>query len=546
MTDRIGQRFGYYRVTKLLWEDGFAQVYEGQHVFVGTQAAIKLPAQPTAFDTESSKYFAAEMRVLAPFNHPYIARILDAGVERMTPYLVMDYPAGGTLQTKHPQGAILPLPLILRYVQQAASALQYAHAQGVVHRDVKPQNVWLGATNDILLSGFDLASINASSSSHDDHFAGRAVAYIAPEQCMGRPRRASDQYALALMVYEWLTGELPFSGAVGDILSSKVLKPVPPLHKKVPGIAPEIEAVVLKALEIQPEARFPSVQAFAKAFEQACGPHLAPTPHVVPGGRFGNYSLMRFLDGGYFAEVWLGVHVGGEWQAAIKILRARPTLEEQELFRQEAKTVAALVHPNIVRLLEFGMEGTIPFLVMDHAPNGSLRTCHPEGMPLPLDLVRVYVRQVAAALQHAHDHHVLHRDVKPANMLLGRNHEVLLSDFGIAIGTPSRSPGPQDAAGTLAYMAPEQFHGLAVRATDQYALGITVYEWLTGMRPFRGTPDEITGQQLRNAPRPLREHLPTLSPLVEEVVLISLAKDPMQRFGSMRAFANAFEQACWS
>src|SRR5205823_13059117 len=146
---------------------------------------------------------------------------------------------------------------------------------------------------------------------------------------------------------------------------------------------------------------------------------------------------------------------------------------------------------------------------------------------------------------------IIHRDIKPENMLLGRNNEVLLSDFGIALVTENilaqsmRQANSEVAtAGSVAYMAPEQIQGKPCPASDQYALAVVVYEWLCAVRPFNGSYMEVAAQHM-HAPVPsLREKLPTISPDVERVVLTALAKDPNQRFGSVQAFANAFEQAC--
>ncbi len=116
-----------------------------------------------------------------------------------------------------------------------------------------------------------------------------------------------------------------------------------------------------------------------------------------------------------------------------------------------------MTHPHIVRVLDFGVENMTPFLVMEYAPHGTLRQRHPRATKLPLPLIVSYVNQIAGALQYAHDQWLIHRDVKPENMLLGRNNEVLLSDFGIAtIAHTSRSLQTQDISGTISYMAPEQ------------------------------------------------------------------------------------------
>ncbi len=263
------------------------------------------------------------------------------------------------------------------------------------------------------------------------------------------------------------------------------------------------------------------------------------------GQQFGNYRLVRLLGKGGFAEVYLGVHLYLGTQAALKLLHTQlASAGEVEKFRVEARTVATLVHPHIVRVLDFGVQEGTPFLVMDYAPNGSLRQMFPPGKPIAPALLALSVRQVAEALQYAHDQRLIHRDVKPENMLLGRNNEVLLTDFGIAtVSQTSSQQSTQAIAGTAAYMAPEQLQGHPRPASDQYALGVAVYEWLSGERPFHGSFTEIASQHILVPPPPLRAKLPMLSPAVEQVVLTALAKDPKERFGSMRAFATAFEQA---
>ena len=188
----------------------------------------------------------------------------------------------------------------------------------------------------------------------------------------------------------------------------------------------------------------------------------------------------------------------------------------------------------------------VPFLVIDYAPNGTLRQRYPKGSLVPLPVIVSSVKQVADALQYAHEQKFIHRDVKPENMLLGRRQEVLLSDFGIATiahSTSSLNVSAEGTSGTLAYMAPEQIEGHPRPASDQYALGVVVYEWLCGERPFEGSVSEVMAQHLSMPPLPLRERMPAIPPEVEQVVLRALAKDPKARFASVADFATALEQA---
>src|SRR6266581_5873716 len=263
------------------------------------------------------------------------------------------------------------------------------------------------------------------------------------------------------------------------------------------------------------------------------------------GHQLGNYRLIRLLGHGGFADVYLGEHIHLNTLAAIKMLDARLTGDEITQFRNEARTIARLEHPHIVRVLDFGVEDRLPFLVMSYAPNGTLRQRHPKGTRLSPGEVLPYIKQVADALQYAHNEKLIHRDVKPENMLLDRNNQIMLSDFGLAMASYSSSQeSPRDVAGTIAYMAPEQTRGKPRPASDQYALGIVAYEWLCGTRPFNGSYQEIAVQQVLNPPQALHEHEPTVSPALETVILKALAKDPLQRFACMLDFADAFEQAC--
>ena len=265
------------------------------------------------------------------------------------------------------------------------------------------------------------------------------------------------------------------------------------------------------------------------------------------GQQLGSYRLMRLLGQGGFADVYLGEHIYLKTAAAIRVLQMRLIKEDMEDFLNEARTIASLKHPYIVRVLDFGVDDSTPFLVMDYAPMGTLRQRYPKGTRMSPTTIVPYVKQVAAALQYAHNKKLIHRDIKPENMLLESDNDILLSDFGIAIvAQSSRYQNTQDTVGTLAYMAPEQIQGRPRQASDQYSLAIVAYEWLCGDRPFHGNFTEIAVQHTIAPPPPLHEKVPGISPAVEQVVLTALAKDPHQRFATIQAFATALEQASQS
>ncbi|GHO54383.1 serine/threonine protein kinase [Ktedonobacter robiniae] len=265
------------------------------------------------------------------------------------------------------------------------------------------------------------------------------------------------------------------------------------------------------------------------------------------GQILGNYKLIRLLGQGGFADVYLGEHIHLKSLAAIKVLYTRLTDELKESFLNEARILAHLTHPHIIHILDFGLEANgTPFLVMEYAPHGTVRRRYPSSTKLPLATVVAYIKQIADGLQYAHDQKLIHRDLKPDNLLIGQKEELLLSDFGVAIisqtTTHSRTT-EKGIAGTITYMAPEQLQGKPQFASDQYGLGIIAYEWLCGTRPFQGTVVEVFNQHLAVPPAPLHQYVPALSPDVEQVVLTALAKEPDKRFANVKAFALALEQA---
>lgn len=280
MTDRAGQQLGNYRLLRFIGEGGFSDVYLGEHIFLKTQAAVKLLKMQ--LDQQDLENFLAEARTSASLEHPNIVRMLECGVEGgIVPYLVMSYAPGGTVRRRYPKGSRLPFATILSYTKQIASALQYVHERGLIHRDVKPENMLLGRKDEVMLSDFGIAATaHRTITQHTQEIAGTAL-YMAPEQLQGKPRPASDQYALAAVVYEWLCGERLFQGALYELYSQHLLTPPPPLHTKMPSISPAIEQVVMKALAKEPQQRFARVQDFADALELASQSQQAP-PQFLP------------------------------------------------------------------------------------------------------------------------------------------------------------------------------------------------------------------------------------------------------------------------
>src|SRR5260370_8273022 len=239
------------------------------------------------------------------------------------------------------------------------------------------------------------------------------------------------------------------------------------------------------------------------------------------------YCLTRILGTGSSGEVYLGEHLDYQTLAAVKLLNLNQ--ENVIVFVNEESTIIRLKHPHILPLIAFGMStDDIAYLVMDYAPNGTLRQCHPKGTCLPLDTVISYVSPLAAALQYAHDRNVVHCQIKPEHVFIRQDGEVLLSDFAVAVCTPLEEGqlSPQNVAETFPYMAPEQMHGQPQAASDQYALGVMVYDWLWGESLFQRPLWEMVDLHQSSQLSFLHEKLADLPSLVQDSLLKALAKDP--------------------
>lgn len=262
--------------------------------------------------------------------------------------------------------------------------------------------------------------------------------------------------------------------------------------------------------------------------------------------QFGAYRLQELLGQGDATEVYVAEHTQQRTPVAVKLMYGEWGAERTEKFLAQSSLLTNLNHPHIVPILDFGIERNVAYLVMEYMQHGNLRQQYSRGVQLPLELVVQYVRQIANALTYIHERGLVHRDVKPHNMLLDGEGEIKLSDFGITVVSHSISPirnSSRSFEGTAPYAAPEQLRGQPRRASDQYALAITIYEWLTGDWPFSGTFYEITHQHLFVQPAPLREKGVNCPPNVEQVIMRALEKEPEKRFPSIKYFADELEWA---
>jgi beta-lactam-binding protein with PASTA domain/predicted Ser/Thr protein kinase len=250
----------------------------------------------------------------------------------------------------------------------------------------------------------------------------------------------------------------------------------------------------------------------------------------------GRYRILRKLGAGGMADVYLAEDEDLGRRVAIKILNDRHAGDEQfvERFRREAKNAAGLSHPNIVSIYDRGEADGSYYIAMEYLEGRTLKELIVRNGPTPVPIAIDYARQILGALGFAHRNHIVHRDIKPHNIVVGRDGRLKVTDFGIARAGASQMTEAGSIIGTAQYLSPEQARGAPVDArSDIYSLGIVLYEMLTGEVPFSGdTPVEIAMKHLSTVPSPPSELNPKVPHDLDAIVLRALAKDPEDRYGS--------------
>ena len=268
---------------------------------------------------------------------------------------------------------------------------------------------------------------------------------------------------------------------------------------------------------------------------------------IETGTRLGQYEVQDLIGQGAMGVVYRAYHVQLARTGAVKLMHALTTdADTIARFRREAQAIAQMRHPNILNVFDFGEYQGTPYMIVEYVPGGSLAS-QLRQEPIDRASAMKYLRGIAAGLDYAHSLGIIHRDVKPANVLLEKDGTPVIADFGLVKLLEASSVRSMTGAttGTPAYMAPEQVTGSQIGpSADRYSLATIAYEMLTGAIPFEGEGlMEVLYAQVHREPPPPSARVPDLGPRVDAVIMRGLHKDPKARWESCEAFVTALGQA---
>jgi eukaryotic-like serine/threonine-protein kinase len=276
----IGQRIaGRYEIEELVGSGGMSSVYRARDTVLERTVALKILHEHHSSDPEYVERFRREARAIARLNHPNIVTVIDRGEFEGRQFIVFEHVPGENLKEVVAREGPLPVPVALGLTHQIARGLAYAHEHGVVHRDVKPQNVLLDESGRPKVTDFGIArSLDPGEELTEAGTLLGTSDYISPEQASGQPvDTASDQYSLGVLLYELLTGEVPYQADGFMAVAMRHLRdPVPSVRAQRPNVSPRVDAIVTRAMAKRPEDRFPSIAAMMEAIDACLDGAAAP------------------------------------------------------------------------------------------------------------------------------------------------------------------------------------------------------------------------------------------------------------------------------
>jgi serine/threonine protein kinase len=555
---------GKYEIRGRLGGGGMGEIYLALRVHLGDQVAVKVIRAAGPDPAVWRERFLRESRACAQLRHPHIVAILDFSIAEGQPYLVMEYLNGPSLAELLRARGTFDLSSVQGLLADIGSAIHLAHCAGIVHRDLKPQNVvshrYDSGEAVYKVIDFGLANIRGPQDetrlTQAHEFIG-TVAYAAPEQFEGSaPDPRTDQYSLAIIIYELLAGVRPIQGDGFLVIVERHLNAQPvPLDQHRPDLPPHVTAAVMRALAKSPDARWPSVMDFVRAMSgddvTVAGRVTAPPASAL----LSTYELGPVIGPGRLgSEIHAGSHRALGHPVAIRTFRHAGRADREAVrarFLSEARTLQ-VSHPNVIQVRDFGEDADCLYVVTDLLAGCSLAELLEDTQALPIERVQAFVAQILDATAALNKRGGLICGLHPDIIRVVREdgeERVAISSAGVrqiqdvlaTLGADALRAQATDET-ELLYVAPELLTGQTATArSDVYTVGVLGYQMATGRTPYGArTLPALIGAVLQGPPpdpRTLREELPARQ---AAVLMRALARDPEARFDSVREMLAAW------
>ncbi len=537
-----GAHFGKYEVLSgadgsalLLGRSAFAEFYKAINLDTARAVILKVFLPDALRDVRSQVRWEVAMNAWSQLRHPGIVATSTLCWWKDTAYCELELCENGDLRRLiERRGGPMDEPAVMQVAEQVAEALAYVHDQRWIHRDVKPSKIMLLSEGDsirVKLTGFDLIQQIGALPEKDRRAVLYTPVYASPEQvCEEALDQRTDLFSLGMTLLHLLLGMTPVQGGLGRVLTERVNKGRSYESMIPDSMTPAGRALLKRLLEKDRDLRYLNARGYlddlnsyfrqpgvaASSMQQLSQSlHLdADSTQLLEKGQkfsgwtapstaeleplFEGYSLLAFLGQGGMGAVYKARQKNLPREVAIKLLplEAGQNPEWVERFRREARALGLLRHPNIVLVYDSGTTAAGDlFFVMEFVDGCDLGDRLASGPLSPPDALKVMI-QVCSALQAAHQRGVIHRDIKPKNILLDRNGTAKVADFGLAkIAEQNTSMTLTGTVmGTMDYMAPEQRDGRADARSDIYSMGVMLYELLVGSLPrgiFRRVSERV-------------------------------------------------------
>ncbi len=466
--ERKSIKFGEYLLTGKIGQGGVAEIYKGRQESLDRDVAIKILSPKLTSDLDIVRRFERESLVIAKLNHPNIVHVIDRGTAGGRYYFVMEYIDGTSFREVIDSDRI-PLKTKLEMIVEVCKGLDYAHKNGIIHRDIKPTNILIDRQGNALVTDFGVAQIVGAPETEmtaSDIVMG-TVSYMSPEQKVSSTNvdQTTDIYAMGIILYEILVRKKPFGHFK---LPSKI----------DPKIDPTFDEIVLKCMAQEPKDRYQTaVQLKDAILEIIGGNHSGVTENAFSVGGVDSFmGKCRYLDTIKETRFSSTILVENRINKKLYIIKKH---NRGEAGRKEATLLTSLKNKNIINIHGAGGDRKSTVIISEYAQGGSLadRMARRHKWPKTMETIA----SVASGLDFAHKNNIIHGNLRPSNLLFDANEVVKISDFGMPVHYDS--PHKRNW-----YSPPERKKS---RLGDIYSLGVILHQMLTDRNPSHDLGDNL-------------------------------------------------------